>query len=171
MDIVGLSPMAALRHRAQSLGYPLEYRLVRAEGPPHAPMYSHQAICGFLVSGGSGGSKRSSLRSCAQYMLDMLTGRISLTNSQQLLPPVPDTVHTQREYANPCGSLLRLCMIMGLPAPLYTYEVQEQGAWNYVCTCSVPGLVDEGVGLTKKDARRDAGQAVYIQLKFRYEES
>ena len=62
-------------------------------------------------------------------------------------------------------------MAKGLPAPLYTYEGKDQGDWNYICTCSVPGLVDEGVGLTKKDARRDAGQAVFIQLKFRYEES
>jgi len=94
MDGVRPSSMAALYTVAQSLGTPLDYRLVRAEGPPHDPTYSYQVTCGHLTSGAMGRSKRSAMRLAAKRMVDMLSGRAPLTNSQIPLPSVVDTIHS-----------------------------------------------------------------------------
>ena len=163
-----LSSMSALHVLANARGTPFEYRLVKAEGPPHAPIYSYQVVCGHLVSGSMGGSKRSAMRLAAQRMLDMLTGRTPLTHSQVLLPPVVDTIYSLSGLANPCGALHHLCITKGLPEPLYTPVGTSPVGWNFVFSCSVPGFHEEGVGRTKKEARQDAAQSVLILLRFHY---
>ena len=149
MNPVGSSSMSALHTLAQTRGIPLDYRLVKAEGPPHDPSYSYQVTCGHLVSGSMGGSKRSAMRLAAQRMLDMLTGRTPLTHSQVPLPPVVDTIYSLTGLANPCGALHHLCMVKKLPEPLYALVGKDQGGWNFVFTCSVPGFHEEGVGYNK----------------------
>ena len=172
MAPAGSSSMSALYTLAQARGISLNYRLVQADGPPHSPTYSYQVTCGHLVSGSMGCSKRSAMRLAAQRMLDMLTGRTPVTHSQVPLPPVVDTIYSLTDsLANPCGALHHLCMVKKLPEPLYVLIGKDQGGWNFVFTCSVPGFHEEGVGCNKKEARQDVAQAVLILLRFHYEDA
>jgi len=160
------NPIGALQERFQSRGITPTYRVVQADGASHAPTFAFQVILGDITSTGTGSSKKQAKHNAARAMLDKLDGRVPAQDGQQPLPEVTETNGSQAP-TNMVGALQEVCVKQGFPMP--TYASGQVGTQphqrNFVMTCIVGKLKENGNGGSKKDAKREAAQKMIDKLK------
>ena len=108
-------------------------------------------------------------------MLDKLDGRVPAQDGQQPLPEVTDATNGggggggggSQAPTNMVGALQEVCVKQGFPMP--TYASNQVGSQphqrNFVYTCSVGKIKENGQGGSKKDAKREAAQKMIEKLK------
>ncbi|XP_072402597.1 double-stranded RNA-binding protein Staufen homolog 2-like isoform X1 [Diabrotica undecimpunctata] len=179
------SPISLVYEIALKRNLNVHFEVLSEKGPPHMKVFITQCCVGSFIAEGEGNGKKISKKRAAEKMLEQLSK----------LPPLPNVtniaqlkkkrvtnkkktrnlikVNTDRstevvEEINPISRLIQIQQANKEREPVYTV-LEERGAprrREFVIEASVAGHSCTGVGPNKKVAKRNAAEALLIDLGY-----
>lgn len=157
------NPVGALQERYPYRSLTPTYQLIQTVGASYRPTFTYQVFLADLVAWGSGSSKKLAKQAAARAMLDLLDGkkRSPLLRAPASSPTVSiatkvDGIKGEFVVGNPVGLLQEFSVKLGLPMPAYYLGLVKGQAhqWNFSIVCKLGGVTFEGLGFSKKEAKR-----------------
>lgn len=164
----GKTPISFLQELCTKRGITPQYDLIANEGAVHEPTFVFKVTGGEFVGTGKGTSKKKAKQNAALSVLNQMMG--IATNGQTV---VEDSAVSQSVSSvdggsgNPVGELQELTQKNLWAPPVYDFT-SEQGpphAREFVCTVKLGRLTEQGVGKSKKIAKRNGADSMLTLLQ------
>ncbi|CAG9855151.1 unnamed protein product [Phyllotreta striolata] len=179
------SPISLVYEIALKRNLSVIFEVLSEKGPPHMKVFVTQCRVGTFIAEGEGNGKKISKKRAAEKMLEELSKLPPLPNvvniSQLKRKRVPNKKKTRNlikvntdkttevaEEINPISRLIQIQQANKEREPVYTV-LEERGAprrREFVIEASVNGHSCTGVGPNKKVAKRNAAEALLIELGY-----
>ncbi|CAH1979298.1 unnamed protein product [Acanthoscelides obtectus] len=177
-----LSPITLVYNIAVKRNLNVTFEVLNEKGPPHMKVFVTQCRVGNFVADGEGYGKKISKKRAAEKMLEELFKLPPLPADKDIAQPkrkrVPIKMKTRNlikvnvdnsenvEEINPIAQLVQIQQANREREPVYTV-LEERGAprrREFVIKASVNGHSCTGVGPNKKTAKRNAAEALLVEL-------
>ncbi|ELU17807.1 hypothetical protein CAPTEDRAFT_171815 [Capitella teleta] len=177
----GKTPISYLQELCTKRGLTPQYDLIANEGAVHEPTFVFKVVVGDIVGTGKGPSKKKAKHNAAVSVLNQLHGvqnseteGENKVNGSEENGGSPDPKENGEELdgdesmvGNPVGELQEMTQKKLWPPPVYDYT-SEQGpphAREFICTVRLFQIAEQGVGRSKKLAKRNAAHAMLDIIK------
>lgn len=169
----GKTPISFLQELCTKRGITPQYDLIANEGAVHEPTYVFRATAGELKGTGKGPSKKKAKHNAAYSLLTQMLGISNASPPPEFgpnegnAPQRSSSTDDEEGPGNPVGELQELTQKRMLAPPMYEFT-NEQGpphAREFVCTVKLCGLEEQGVGKSKKLAKRNAAATMLKLIK------
>lgn len=167
----GKTPISFLQELCTKRGITPQYDLIANEGAVHEPTFVFKVTAGEYVGTGKGTSKKKAKQNAALSVLNQMMGIASngsATVVEDYSQVVPGTGSAGDGLSgNPVGELQEMTQKNLWAPPVYEFT-SEQGpphAREFVCTVKLGRVNEQGVGKSKKIAKRNAATAMISMLK------
>ncbi|XP_075237123.1 protein Loquacious-like isoform X2 [Lycorma delicatula] len=164
------TPVSVLQELLSRRGTTPKYELVQVEGAIHEPTFRYRVTVADVVAMGTGRSKKEAKHTAAKAVLDRLIGinenELNCTSdsllSNRMMSPYDDKIG-----GNPIGLVQELCMSRRWPPPSYETEHEEglPHERQFTIACIVYKYKEVGTGKSKKLAKRQAANKMWLRLK------
>lgn len=179
------SPISLVYEIALKRNLSVTFEVLSEKGPPHMKVFITQCRVGNFIAEGEGNGKKISKKRAAEKMLEELSKLPPLPNiiniaqlkrkrvtnkkkTRNLIKVNVDKTSEVTEEINPISRLIQIQQANKEREPVYTV-LEERGAprrREFVIEASVNGHSCTGVGPNKKVAKRNAAEALLVELGY-----
>ncbi|XP_052869420.1 interferon-inducible double-stranded RNA-dependent protein kinase activator A homolog isoform X2 [Anopheles cruzii] len=168
------TPISVLQELLSRRGITPQYDLIQVEGAVHEPTFRYRVSYQDKDAMGTGKSKKEAKHAAAKALIDKLTGMSynEQQTGQLIMKPENLNNHTamsaeEEPTGNPIGWLQEMCMARRWPPPMYETEMEVglPHERQFTIACVVLKFREVGEGKSKKVAKRQAAQKMWIRLQ------